>query len=47
MLMFQQTPDLIFDYAILGRLRQASRHVLAKALRDACTSSPGSGVAQE
>jgi hypothetical protein len=38
-LLFQQTDDLIFDYAILGRLRQASRRVLIKALQDACAQS--------
>jgi hypothetical protein len=37
MLLFQQTGDVIFDYAVLGKLRQATRRVLIKALQEACT----------
>jgi hypothetical protein len=37
MQLFQQTSDLIFDYALLMPLRSASRRVLVKALEEACT----------
>jgi hypothetical protein len=37
MRLFQQTDDIIFDYALLLPLRKACRDVLFKALEDACT----------
>jgi hypothetical protein len=39
--LFQQTNDIVFDYALLLPLRKACRDVLFKALQDACTSESG------